>query len=115
MAAKKLAYGRLVQQIRFEEPTTDIDGNGAQIPTWALYYECRTDARPLTADERFRNQLISSQTTEHFRIRYNTQAAAITPRMRIVMGSRIFDIEGPAINPGNRNKWLIFKGVEKNV
>lgn len=117
MARQKLDIsGKLLrQEIRIEQPTVTIDANGAQILTWALYYECRAEARPLSAYERFQNQMVTSSVNYHFRIRYCKQASAVTSKMRIVMGSQTFDIDGPLINVDHKNHWLIIRGVEKNV
>lgn len=60
---------------------------------------------PISSSERLKGDQYSGEITHRIRIRYRRN---IRTSYRIKFGERYFNIDGPPINPSERNEWLEF-------
>ena len=65
---------------------------------------------PLRGRDYFEARKIQSEATHKITIRY---LPGVTPDMKIEFKGRMFEIEGPPINPGERNRFLEILAKEK--
>lgn len=106
--------GLLRHKIAIEAEATTRDEYGAEIPTWSVYMRCYASPKTVSEKEFFAAKQTQSERVTSFRIRYSAKANAITTKMRIVWGSRVFDIESVS-NENERNRSILIVGREKNV
>lgn len=67
---------------------------------WTDYVSAWAAIEPLRGNEFFAAQQVQSEATSKITLRY---VAGITPDMRIVHGSRIYEITSPPIDPEERH------------
>jgi SPP1 family predicted phage head-tail adaptor len=82
--------GHLRHQIIIQAATTAQDAYGEPVRTWTTHATVRAAVEPLQGREYFVGQQMQSEVSTRIRIRYRT---GITPLMRVLWGSRIFEIE----------------------
>ncbi len=89
---------------RLKKPTSeDRDTFGGAPKKWLTYAKVLADMRPDYSREYWSASQINSETTGEIRIPY---IPGITPDMRVVYGTRIYDIVG-APSPGEKRKTLV--------
>jgi len=69
---------------------TPADAGEWEVAIWAVFATSRAEITPLNGTERFQAQHLDPEVTHRVRMRF---IDGITPDMRIVWGSRIFDIK----------------------
>lgn len=100
-----LRAGELRHQILIQQATYATTGSGSKtIPEWVTQITCRAAIMPWKSDEIVKDDKLSLETLHRIRIYYQ---ADITPDMRIVFGSRIFNIIS-ILDPSERNVMIDF-------
>jgi SPP1 family predicted phage head-tail adaptor len=94
--------GLLRHQITIQTSTVSRDSSGSTIDTWATYAVVMAAYEPQSGSESFKEDQEQATQTVKYRIRF---LAGITPKMRVLFDSRVFDILS-VIDVGGRNKQL---------
>jgi SPP1 family predicted phage head-tail adaptor len=81
--------GRLSERVIIQTSTEARDSLGQAIPTWTTFATRWASIEPLRGDELFKAQTINAELTHQVRIRY---IAGVTPKMRVLYGTRILRI-----------------------
>ncbi len=105
MAQRKVDLGSLRHRLVIQAGQAASDGGGGQSDPWADPVIVATvwgKVEPLTGGERLRAMQIEDRLSHRIVIRYRP---GITPAMRIVFGSRVFNIRA-AINHEERGRFL---------
>lgn len=105
--------GRLNRRIIIHQNTPTRDANGGEVESWSVLAYRWASLEPINGREYFTAQQTASEVTHRVRIRYDYTVKTVTPKMRIVYGSRTFDIES-VINPRESNKELVLMCRELN-
>lgn len=95
--------GALRHRVTLEAPQRADDEGGGATVTWMPVVTLWAEIRPRTGREVFEADQAGGRVTHDIRVRYR---AGLTPAMRFVAGSRVFDIRF-AENAGERGVWLI--------
>jgi len=88
---------------RLSAPTQDAFGE--PIETWSEMLTRWADVTPLEGREFFQAQQTQTAVDHRIRIRYDAEAAQITPVMRVRYNAKLFDIQS-VINHEERNEEL---------
>lgn len=94
--------GKLNRRIIIQSYTATRDGYGAEVKAWAAITNgnVRAEIKPFVGREYFDQKQINAEVSHRIKIRY---LAGITPKMRILYGTRIFDIvSAPIYEERNR-------------
>ncbi len=105
MAQGKVDLGSLRHRLVIQQGQPASDGGGGQSDPWADPVIVATvwgKVEPLTGGERLRAMQIEDRLSHRIVIRHRP---GITPAMRIVFGSRVFNIRA-AINHEERDRFL---------
>ncbi len=94
--------GSLRCAVTIQSRTETTNSTGEVEWTWADYKTVRAAVEPLRGQEYFAARQLQSSTTTRIRIRY---LSGITTKMRVVHGSRYYEIEG-VIDPESRHREL---------
>lgn len=94
--------GKLRHRITIEEATETRDDYGAPEPTWETFAEVWASVESLSGREYFVARSSNSEVTHRVTIRY---LSGLSPIMRIVYDSRVFEIVSILDRPG-REKYL---------
>jgi len=97
-----LRAGDLRHRITIQTPSETSDGIGGMTTTWSTFKKIWAAIWPLRGAEYLAAMQITSEITHKIRIRY---LSGVTPKMRILFGTRYFDIQS-IINPDERNIYL---------
>lgn len=84
--------GLLDRRIAVERASVTVDAFGAEVPSWrklATVWAAKEDVRD---SERFAASAVSSEITTRFRIRWSDRVADLTPRDRVNMNGRIYQV-----------------------
>lgn len=84
-----MAYGQMDRQITIQQKTTARDAYGEPIETWTTLATVYAEWIPQSGQEFWQNQHTLATLTATYRIHYR---ADVTPLMRIVDGSRNYEI-----------------------
>jgi SPP1 family predicted phage head-tail adaptor len=95
--------GLMRHRITIEAPTETQGPDGSFVRTWNAFLSAWASIEPLTGREYFAAQREQADVSHRIRMRYMD---GITHKMRVSIGSRIFEIES-VINVGERNCELI--------
>lgn len=102
--------GSLRHPVTIQETTTTTDDSGGVTETWTTHKSVDAAIRPLTGQEGFLAQQVPDAATTHeISIRY---LSTVTPLMRVLFGSRIFNIRS-VLNVGERNRETLLMTKEK--
>lgn len=89
--------GKYRHSVTIQKPTGTLDASGHleldAAAQWTPYATPKVEIRPTLGMERGFGQLIEAGITHVVSTHYSTISAAIVPRMRIVFGSRVLNIE----------------------
>jgi len=96
---KEMQIGKLRHLIKIQSGTVSQDVAGEEILTWILEAERWASIEPLSGQERFLEAQIQADVTHKIGVR---MAFTVTPKMRVLFGSRIFDILS-VLNVGERD------------
>lgn len=103
--------GKLRHQVTIQAASGSRDGYGHVTQSWSAITggtNVWAAIEPLSGREALIAQQQQALTTHRITIRH---LAGVTPRMRVVFGSRIFNVAGVR-NPDERNAWLVLDCVE---
>lgn len=100
----------LRQRIKFQSLSRTSDDQGGWTEAWTDVAEVWAEVRPVSASERYFSQRIEMNTTHKITIRWIED---LTSEMRIVFGTRIFQIHG--IRRENEERWFLLIDAEENV
>lgn len=93
--------GKLRHKVTLQSLTTGQDSAGAATESWSNFAtSIWASVEPLSGREYFQAQQVASETSIRVRIRYR---AGIVPTMRVVYGSRKFEILA-IIDPEERHR-----------
>ena len=94
-----VAIGRLRHRVTIEELVTELDSDGAQVPTWIPFGDGRAlpaEISPLSARELIAAHAVHSKVTTRIRLRYRP---GITAGMRVRHRDMVYEIEGVIPDP----------------
>lgn len=105
--------GKLSHRVTLQSPTGSRDAVGERVTTWtSVATGVPADIEPITG----REQVLAAQreaTTSHIvRIRYASTWAALDASWRVLFGSRVFTIDAPPKNIGERNWEFVLQCTE---
>ena len=96
--------GTLRHRITIEQmAVTPQDAFGGAAGTWSAVAIRRASIEPLQGRERFAAQQAQAGVDVRIRLRYDRALSSLAPKMRIVFGARVFDIQA-VLNPDARNR-----------
>lgn len=91
--------GALRHQITIQSATETQNAFGEPAKTWATFATVWAAIEPISGREFYQNRQIGGEISHRVEMRY---LSGVTPKMRILYGSRYFDIES-VINEKERN------------
>lgn len=105
--------GQLSKTIVLQRRDMQRDSHGAQVPTWSDVAQLRAAIVPLSGRQALVAQAFNAQLTHQILVRYTHRFAdpLELPKLRIVCGSRIFNIHA-AINEEERNRQVTLMVTE---
>ena len=92
--------GKLRHRVTLQEKQTGDNGIGGTIIEWVDFANVWASIEPLQGRELLMAQQVNPELDTRVRIRYRD---GIGSHMRVVHKSRIYELEGPPINPEERN------------
>jgi SPP1 family predicted phage head-tail adaptor len=105
--------GRLRHRVSIEYSTQTQDGTGQPIDEWHLLAEVPASIEPLVGRELTTAQQTYAEVTHKLTVRYAAgRTSGITPKNRITLGTRIFDI-GAVLNLEERNLLIQIMAKER--
>ena len=81
--------GNLRQRITIQDKTANRDTFGDEVITWGDWATVWAAVEPLTGREFLDAKMVTAEVTTRIRIRHQD---GISPEMRVVFGSKIYDI-----------------------
>ena len=101
--------GQLHHRIELQSITGETrNAKGEKSPVWTTFKTVYASVLPNTGDETMRGVSSESEITHNITIRYN---ATITPKHRVLWGSRVFTISN-VLNKAERGIWQTIKAKE---
>ncbi|GAB6174503.1 phage head closure protein [Paradesulfitobacterium aromaticivorans] len=94
--------GKLKHQVTIQQNNPSQDAEGVMVENWVDIATVWAAVQPLQGRELLAAQSIAAEVTTRIRIRFR---AGITSAMRILYGSRVFDIQAP-IDPEEKHQEL---------
>lgn len=104
-----IAAGALRHRVTIEQVTETQDTFGATVVTWSPFAVRWSALEPLTGREFFQAQQVNAEVSHTLRCRH---IAGVTPKMRVRLGARLFDIAAVR-NLEERNEELELLAVER--
>jgi SPP1 family predicted phage head-tail adaptor len=101
--------GKLRHSVTIQKLTGTLDAAGQEVQAWETYGVRWAAIEPLQGRELFSARQIHAEITTRITVRY---LAGVTPKMRVLFGSRTFDIQ-EVINPEERNAELQLMCIER--
>lgn len=98
--------GLLDKRVALQSPGGSRDAVGERTTTWTTVATVWAQIEPLSAKEQIAAAQARGSLTHRILIRYSTTVAAVTHAWRVVYGSRIFTVDGPARNLHEGNRYL---------
>jgi len=106
MAKSNPLAARLRNKVIIQAYTDTIDAAGGPSGTWSNFITRWAAVVPLNGAEYFSSQQLGVDVNVRIRLRFDSLAQTITPKHRVLWGSRTFDIK-TVINPQEKNKEII--------
>lgn len=103
--------GALDSLVTIQQATETQDAAGEPIAAWSTVVQVWAKIEAIQGREFFDAQVVQADLTHRVTIRYRS---GIVPKMRIVYGSRTFEITAVHDDTGRR-AWLTIMAVEKSV
>ncbi len=103
-----LRAGQLRHRVKLQSATETQDSYGAIVQTWADVATVWASIEARTGRETFTAAQVYATADHIITIRYRS---GVTAKMRIVYGSRVFDIQG-AVDPDGRKRTLMIYAKE---
>lgn len=92
--------GQLRHVVTIQQKSVSQDAYGEETITWSDVATVRAGIFPKRGREYIESKQEQADITHRILLRYRS---GITPSMRIVYGSRVFEIVAPPINPAERD------------
>lgn len=105
--------GKTNKLVTIQSNTPTRDANGGEVESWGVFAKRWVSIEPLNGREFFTAQQTASEITHRVRLRYDQTVKSVNTKMRILFGSRVFDIES-VINPRESNVELLLMCREQN-
>lgn len=99
---------RLTKRFELQSSTEAQDVYGAAVKTWATVKKVWGELEPLSGQERVVAMQTEGSITHRVRLRYDP---AITPKMRLKLGTRIFNLL-PPLNTMSADRELVIVAQE---
>lgn len=96
--------GALRKRIVIQSATETRDAVNDVLTTWATFGSRWARMRPLRGRELFEAQQLTASVDTEFSCRF---LAGVTAGMRVLLGSRVFSIVSPPIDPDGRGRELV--------
>lgn len=96
--------GRLNKLVTIEQVIESRDSKGGVVETWVTFAEVWASIEPLVGREYFDSKQLNAELTAKIRIRY---LEGVTSKMRVLYGSRIFEIISPPIDVREGNREMV--------
>ena len=80
---------RLNKRVQIQTVSSSKDTHGTEIQTYTTTNTVWAGIKPVSGNEKYINQQIVAEVTHSIIIRY---LSGVTPKMRILFGTRVFDI-----------------------
>jgi SPP1 family predicted phage head-tail adaptor len=96
--------GDLRHRVKLQQAAETRDAYGAVTAGWVDVATVWAAVEPLAGREFFAAKQVNAEATGHVRIRYR---AGVLATMRVVYGTRVFEIIAPPNNVEERNRELI--------
>ena len=100
--------GLFRHKVTIKQSTETVGSMGGVTQAWATYATRMAILEPIISNyngkENFVAQQFSSELTSKITLRFDTVTNAITSKMRVYYGSRIYEIVSPPINVGELNR-----------
>jgi len=104
--------GALRHQVTVEQPVEAQDAAGAVTKTWTSVATPWAAVEPMRGQERFLAQQVAADVTHKITMRYESALASMTPKWRVSLGSRRFDLLA-VLDPGERDTAIECLAVER--
>ena len=100
-----MKIGDLRHRVTIQEKAVTIDAYGGEVVIWADVATVWAAMEPLSGREFLEGRRLENEINHRIRIRYRE---GLTPSMRVVCGSRTFDIEAVIERASRRREiWLM--------
>lgn len=107
--ARTPTAGRLRDRVAVQSRTVPRDSfGGLGTPVWATSSTLYAEILPLAGSELWSAQQVIPQATHRVTMRY---LSTVTPKMRLLFGSRELNIE--SVTPDERRVWMTLICIEK--
>lgn len=94
--------GKFRHRITIQQTANVQDSDGSVVEDWSVHAIAHASIEPISGREYFAAQSTQAEVTHRINMRY---LAGVTPKMRVVFGSRVFEILS-VINVDERNRGL---------
>ena len=106
----ELSAGSMREQITLQTEARAADGGGGYTQSFTTNYTVYASVKPVSGNEQYQQGQITDTQQYEFVIRYRSDKT-VTPKNRILWGSRVFQIKS-VINDMERNKYLVITAAE---
>ena len=105
--------GTLRHRLTFQTKSSATDALGQPLNTWADAFKCWGDVAPISGRELMAAAAVQSEVTHSISVRYRPelQNPKDVAAMRVLFGSRVFDIKA-SMNQDERNRLVILQAAE---
>ena len=93
--------GQLDKRVTIQSKTVTRDSFGAEVETWSTHDTVWASIEPLRGREWLETRQVQADIDTRIRIRY---LSTVTPSMRVVWGTHIYDIIAPPIHTRTDNR-----------
>ena len=106
MATTNPLSARLKHKVIIQTYTDSIDASGGPTGAWSNFLTRYASVVPLNGNEFFTAQTLMVDINVRIRLRYDSLAATITSKHRVLWGSRTYDVT-TVINPKEANREIV--------
>lgn len=96
-----------------QSTTRGVDSYGDESISYADIATAWISLRAMSVEERFEAQQVQSEVTHRAVLPYAATYGVLTAGDRVVVGTRVFDVDGPPVNLDERNKDIELRLVER--
>lgn len=107
MSEKRTRAGELRHMVTLQSPAGTRNPNtGERTTTWTDVAAIFALIEPVQGQEQFLAAQRQASTTHRIKIRYSSEVAGVTAAWRFLFGTRVFTIDEPPRNVGEKNDHL---------
>lgn len=105
--------GTLRHRLTFQRKSTDVDDYNQQKNVWVDAFKCWGEVSPVSGRELLAAQAVQAEVTHTISVRYRSelQNPKDVAAMRVLFGSRVFDINA-SMNQDERNRLVMLQARE---